>query len=425
MQSYFVEPFLAVITSGQPDTSGYPKSGVLFSWSEGILDGIQGWISGAVSPRFGVSNVREINNTYPVIANGNLTSGQIDSSGNFNVSGFPFYARLFYEGSVSGQPFYYYTTGGVAVAGAGAAAASTDQWLLVRSASGRQVSIGGNPFWVYSGTLATYYPSSGSWVDSTTSGGWYHSVNTSGFPLSGGRYLCTSFGTTVSGGGSSSGSPVSVSVYGKDQQLEGLSLQSSSGVVLDQTCRVLHEATDRSLTFSHTKANEDTLVLATAGSGTSLGGVNTTTQSFAGLKEFFDGIRVESDCEVFGTEYVAKDSFTNNQWLTGGTGGLGGTVSGAAYMIDANSPRTSGGVDDEVSLVLMPNLAPGGGANKGAGLLVAGNNLGTYPAYAVGYGGPFAINAAIGINFNVTYAKAASGTTGSLHFLGGILVSGT
>ena len=78
--------------------SGFNLSGLsnplyLYSWTEqyvNVTSGSAGQWTPIYSPRVGSNNAREINNTS--------LSGQ-----------FPFYARLHYEGNVSGQPFYSFT----------------------------------------------------------------------------------------------------------------------------------------------------------------------------------------------------------------------------------------------------------------------------------------------------------------------------
>ena len=140
--------FPAQILSGFVEHSGYPKSGVIFSWREVICDMTQGWLSGLDSPRDGVNSARELNNNYPTITSGSLTSGAIDSSGYYNASGFPFYARLHLAGVVSGNLFYNYTQGGVAAAapsaGGGTAlingqTALSPTFTLALNTSGQQV----------------------------------------------------------------------------------------------------------------------------------------------------------------------------------------------------------------------------------------------------------------------------------------------
>lgn len=92
---YFAEPFPAILLSGVHIWSGSPlgsQSGLgiaYYSWKEVFLDPQQGSFSGLPSPRVGVANAREVNNNL--------------------IETYPLYAKLQYEGQVSGQPFFIFT----------------------------------------------------------------------------------------------------------------------------------------------------------------------------------------------------------------------------------------------------------------------------------------------------------------------------
>lgn len=126
---FWAEPFPAVVYSGS--LSGSLQ---LFSWQEVLLDGAVGnWTSGG-SPRIGVNNLREVNNSSPA-------SGY----------SFPFFAHLRYEGQVSGQPFYSYST---STPGVGAPSQAGSGPINVRTYNGATILSG-------IGTLMVNSPGSG------------------------------------------------------------------------------------------------------------------------------------------------------------------------------------------------------------------------------------------------------------------------
>lgn len=85
----------------------------------------------------------------------------------------------------------------------------------------------------------------------------------------------------------------------------GIALVSKTGTTVDASCTSLKADTDGVITFSHLAANSDQLVVTDA-SGTQRGVVNTTTQTFAGIKNF-TGVH----CSFTPGLYVGQDSSYN------------------------------------------------------------------------------------------------------------------